>query len=167
MDALWLPVLWQGDRLDDALNAMKRTNCLGALVEREDDRYEIIKMWSVEQALRNRQNTLADVGDGEPVYLTSLEDASDGIDLVRPLRTGAAYEDLLNRVNCQFALVAQAYDMGLVVTRHETGRRGYSPSSTFYCSGGARTHYFPTPNVRGGQICPKCLGQPKGQIYQR
>jgi len=56
----------------------------------------------------------------DPVHLPRIDEAiSFRVDPVRPLLTSAAYEALLDKVGRSYVLVAPAYDMGLVATRHE------------------------------------------------
>jgi hypothetical protein len=167
MDAVWLPVLWKNESLKNAVTAMKEAKTSGLLVE-GDERFDVVMLESVEQALGRGVRTLGEVQDREPALLPEPGDAAARhLDLIRPLRTGMEYQELLDNAGRTYALVAHAYDWGLVVTRHESGRQALSRSNTYYCRGGTRTHYFPRPEVQVGEECPKCLGQPKGQIFLR
>jgi hypothetical protein len=167
MDAVWLPVLWQGDTPQNAMVAMEEAKCSGFLVENED-RYEVVSIEAVKEALGRDARTLAQVRQKEPVYLVRLDDAvAAGVDLIRPLRTATQYEALLDKAGYRYALVAHAYEMALVVSGREAYRKQFSQSNTYYCFGGSTTHFFPRPNVRVNDDCPKCLGQPKGKIRQK
>jgi hypothetical protein len=163
MDAVWLPVVWRGESLENALAAMEGMNRSGVLVE-GDDSYDVVVKESVEYALKSGATMLAQVGRRDPVYVPEAN-AAPLVDLIRPLRTAGAYETLLAGVGRSYALVAHAYDVGLVVTRHEGVRKAVSQSNTYYCQGGPTTHYFPRPEVRVNEECPKCVGQPKGRIF--
>ncbi len=161
MDAIWLPVLWHEERLANAVSVMEQAHCFGALVE-EEGRYAVVTLNAVNQAMSHGGRTLQDVKEREGVHVASAQDAAlDQVDLVRPLHTGLEYERLLDRVQHTYTLVAHAYDIGLLITRHEGGRRVLSRSSTYYCSGGRQTHTFPRPDVVVNQECPKCRGNPR------
>lgn len=168
MDAVWLPVLWQGETPADAITAMEKAGCSGFLVENDEDRYDIVSLEDLQRALGQNPRTLEQVQQRAPIYLVRIDDAtSHGVDLIRPLRTFRQYEALLDHVGHHYALVAHAYEMALVVTGRERYRKHFSQSNTYYCAGGSTTHYFPRPDVHVGDDCPKCVGQPKGKIYQK
>lgn len=168
MDAVWLPVLWHGDTLDNALSAMEQTKRAGILVE-GDNRYEVVLMDHVRAAVRRGARTLAQVSERDPVHVPAVQDAMTfRVDLIHPLRTGLEYQTLLDGAGRSYALIAQAYDMGLIVTRHEGRRQMLSPANTYYCEGGADSpHTFPAPDVNVGDECLKCLRLPKGTIRLR
>jgi hypothetical protein len=163
MDVLWLPVIWPNDTLDNVLAAIDSAGRSAAVVQ-QDDGYELVWVGSVLEAQARGAVTLAQVTDREPVHVADVSDAAmHGVDLVRPLRTPAQYEHLLDKVSCAYAVVAHAHQTALVVTQHEGQTAEASHANRYYCDG-ASTHFFPKPVVGVGQPCPKCVGAPKGTI---
>ena len=119
------------------------------------DRYRLLYAGDLLQARAAKVPTVGEVRGGHAVLV--LDDkiaASDGLDLVFPMRTGQLYENMLVRRGVDYCLTGAAEDTVTIVTLHED--QGYALMGPAYqCNGQRKTHYFPEPRVSPGQRCPK------------
>jgi hypothetical protein len=119
------------------------------------DRYRLLYIGDLIQARAAGVPTVGEVEGGHTVLvLDNSIAASDGLDLVLPMRTEQPYEDLLARHNVNYCLAGAADDTVMIVTLHED--EGWAlMGPVFQCNGQRKTHYYPEPRVYLGQRCPR------------
>jgi hypothetical protein len=123
-------------------------------MQNADDSY---RLFYIGELLRARDLTVATMGQvagGQPVLLLDVQKALQfGADLVRPNRTGNAYEDLLQAHGVDYALAGESFDTAMIVTLHEGQTALLNTSGGYKCTG-APKHYYPRPRVNAGDPCP-------------
>ena len=157
MDVVHLPILPATSPLKDAVRAMRVQQTSAVLRETPTD-LGLIKIPKVFRALGQQLTELASVKISAPVYrLTPAEISSWQLDQKHPRNTEVRYNNFLDSVNHQYALIDTFLGSALIVTRHEPqGDEIRVTPSDCYCDG-PDEHSYPPPNVSSGP-CPNCIG---------
>ncbi len=144
-------------RIVDAVTLLKERRRSGLVVEKDEEHYRLHYIGAL---LKARD-------DGKPATVGQLKGGHDllipdqktttrfGLDLIRPLRTGTAYEAALDDSRREYALVGEVGDTVAVVTRHELLTEMLVDSTGGYRCTGSPTHYFPEPGVHVNDRCPQ------------
>jgi hypothetical protein len=156
MDVVIIPLLRPQAEVASALELLRRWERAGVVVNPDwASSYRLLHAGDMLRARDAGIPVLAEVPGGYSV-LTVDQPMADAfhLDLVRPALTWQQYETMLDEQGAQFALVGEAYDAAMVVTRHEEQQMTLSGTGGFQCSGSPR-HYFPEPRVALGDPCPE------------
>jgi hypothetical protein len=158
VNVVTIPLARPDDQIGPLLEALQTSGRAGLVVHEfleEPDRYRLLYAGDLLQARAAGVPTVGEVRGGHTVLV--LDDkiaASDGLDLVFPMRTEQPYEVMLERRGVDYCLAGAAEDTVMLVTLHED--QGWALMGPVYqCNGQRMTHYFPEPRVSPGQRCPK------------
>lgn len=158
MDTVMLPLVWPVSEVEWALEQLRKRQRGGLVRHNIDDTYTLFSLGDLARARAHDRRMMEQVQGGHPVHLLDAADAAT-LDLVRPLKTGRGWEQILDKFGLMYALAGESQDTVMIVTRHETETAKLS-SGGYKCTG-TPTHYFPDPRVSPGDLCPmipECSG---------
>jgi CBS domain-containing protein len=154
MDVVMLPLVDARTTVSDALAIMTRQRRAGVVVQRNDDDYTILDAGTLLRARARGVTRVNRVAGAEKVQLLSPAVArKHRVDIVRPQRTWAQYEAMLEKADRRYSLVGASNDTAMVVTASEQLTAALSMAGGYECTGTPR-HFFPKPRVNPGATCP-------------
>lgn len=154
MDVVMLPLVPENASVAEALAHMRRHQRGGVIVQRANDRHELLYAGDLLHAKASRVKSVREVPNAKPVVLLNpLSAKKFRVDIVRPHRTAGRYETMLGKLEVDYSMVGGSNDTAMIVTISELMTRMLLTGG-FRCNGTPR-HFFPEPPVRPGQTCPK------------
>jgi hypothetical protein len=154
VDVVTLPLVRHDTTVEEALEAMNAWRRSGVVVLDQTDDY---RLFFAGDLLRARANKIQQCGEAEGGKRLVIVDPplvqQFSLDLVRPRRSWAQYEQMLDSQQSSFALVGEGNNEVLLVTRHEELEQMLTLTGGYECTGAPR-HYFPEPYVTNGAQCP-------------
>ena len=155
MDTVMLPKVHRSTSLFAALERMRVAQRSGLLVEIDFEKIRLLYLGQLLKAIEGQVETVGEIREAHRVVVLDMgRSQQSGLDLVRPYRTEAAFENFLVGEQADYALAGDSSDMAMVVTKSETQRAALTMTGGYRCTGKPR-HYFPEPSVSAGQDCPR------------
>jgi hypothetical protein len=155
MDVVMIPLVRPQEQVSSALDLLYRRERSGLLVQSPSDTYRLFHAGDLLRGRAADISVVERVTGGYEVLVVELSVAqSFGVDLIRPFRTPRQCEGMLDRYRARYALVGEAYDTAMIMTRHEGQAAALTMTGGYECSG-LPTHRFPEPRVSVGDRCPE------------
>lgn len=154
MDVVVLPMVWPDTKVNVALEMLQAHRRAGVVRQDLNDTYRLLFAGDLLRARAAGVSVAGEVEGGRPIFLVDSSTATAfNADLIRPRRTWAAYEQMLDALDAHYGLVGETGNEAMIVTRHEDETVALSTTGGFECTG-RPTHYFPEPRVSVGEVCP-------------